>query len=146
MQLNVPTSPTPGEPDRKCLCVYESKQGVLFVRAEDLPWLLHYMYEETQGKGVPEPTDDNEESLDDARPWVTRWRPSGTRTVEMIGGPLAGRTWASRISDLTEEKWATGSSKLSLATPFCSSTRAQKKEVLLAYLEHVVAEAHSKGT
>ena len=59
VRITVPLSPKPAEADTKELVVYLSKPGVIFVEAADLPWLLHYMYEENQGKRVPEPIDDD---------------------------------------------------------------------------------------
>ncbi len=85
-------SPKPEEADTKQLVVYENKQGVLFVQCQILPWLLHYMYEEMQGKRVPEPIDDDgaDDALDEKRPWTRRWCPSGMWTAEVKGGPIAG--------------------------------------------------------
>ena len=141
-------SPKPEEADTKQLVVYENTQGVLFVECQDLPWLLHYMYEESQGKRVPEPIDDDgaDDALDEKRPWTTRWRPSGMWAAEVKGGPHAGRTWASRIQDLTAEKWATGSALTNVTTPFQKATRGQRKEVLLAFLEDVVQKAIAQET
>ena len=148
VRVTVPLSPKPAEADTKELVVYLSKPGVIFVEAADLPWLLHYMYEENQGKRVPEPIDDDgaDDALDENRPWTTKWAPSGMWTVEVKGGPLAGRTWASRVQDLTAEKWATGSALTNVTTPFQKATRGQRKEVLLAFLEGVVQKAIAQET
>ena len=103
------------------------------------------MYDETQGARVPEPPGDDEKSYEEDRPWSTRWCPSGAWIVEMRGGPLAGSIWASRLVDLTEQKWAAGAALLNQATPWECATRDEKKEVLLAYVEHRVAEAHAEA-
>ena len=77
VRITVPLSPKPAKADTKELVVYVSKPGIIFVEAADLPWLLHYMYEENQGKRVPEPIDDDgaDDALDENRPWTTRWAP-----------------------------------------------------------------------
>ncbi len=144
----MPMSPKPEEAERKELYVYQNKQGVLYVQCDELPWLLHYMYEELQGKRVPEPIDDDgaDDVLDEERPWTTRWCPSGMWTVEVTGGPLAGRKWASKIQDLTTEKWAAGAALTNATTPFDQATRGQQKEVLLAFLEDVVQKAIAEET
>ena len=93
--LTVPMSPRPDEPATKELLVYESRHGALFVQAEDLPWLLHYLYEETQGGAIPELQEEPDAGpLDDSRPWVTRWSPSGEWHVEVKGGPWRARNGA----------------------------------------------------
>ena len=141
-------SPKPEGADTKQLVVYENKQGVLFVECQDLTWLLHYMYEENQGKRVPEPIDDDgaDDALDEKRPWTARWCPSGMWTVEVKGGPLAGRKWASKIQDLTAEKWATGAALTDVTTPFQKATRGQLKDVLLAFLGDVVQKTIAQET
>ena len=70
VRVTVPMSPKPEEADTKQVVVYESKKGALFVHCQDLPWLLHYMYEEMQGKGAPKPVDDDgaDDALDEKRP------------------------------------------------------------------------------
>ena len=45
------------------------------------------------------------------------------------------------MQDLTEEKWAVGAPLAHVETPLQRASNLEKKEVLLAYLEHVVAEA-----
>ena len=145
-RVTVPMSPKPDEADTKQLVVYENKQGVLHVKCQDLPWLMHYLYEETQGKSVPEPNDDDDDALDENRPWTTRWCPSGVWTVDVKKGPLAGRQWASRMQDLNEDKWATGSALAGVTTPLKKSTRAQQKQVLLAFLEDVIQKTIAQDT
>ena len=141
VSLCVAKSPRPDEAETQKLLVYESRHGALFVHAEALPWILHYLYEETQGAAIPEPTDADEGPLDDDRPWVTRWCPTGAWHVEIKAGALKGRKWCSRVADLTEAKWAAGASVLSLQTPLQVASPAEKKDVLLAYLEQLVATA-----
>ena len=145
VQVKMPMTPKPGDQEAIEVTLYENKQGILHVRADALPWVLRYMYDETQGARVPEPPGDDEKSYDDDRPWSTRWCPSGAWIVEMRGGPLAGRIWASRLVDLTEQKWTAGAALLNQSTPWESATREEKKDVLLAYLEHRVAEAHAEA-
>ena len=145
VQVKMPMTPKPGDQELIEVTLYENKQGILHVRADALPWILRYMYDETQGARVPEPPGDDEKSYEEDRPWSTRWCPSGAWIVEMRGGPLAGSIWASRLVDLTEEKWAAGAALLNQATPWECATRDEKKEVLLAYVEHRVAEAHAEA-
>ena len=148
VSVTMPMSPKPEEAHTKQLVVYENRPGAVFVQCQDLPWFLHYMYEEIQGKRVPEPIDDDgaDDALDEKRPWTTRWCPSGAWTVEVKGGPLAGRKWASKIQDLTAEKWATGAALTDVTTPFQNATRGQQKEVLLiSVLGGRGPESHSAG-
>ncbi len=120
---------------------------ILFVQRQDLPWLLHYMYQETESKRVPEPVDDGgaDDVLDEKRAWTSRWCPSGTWTVEVKGGPMAGRKLASSVKDLTAEKWATGAALIDVATPFQEATHEQQKEVLLAFLKDFAQKAIAQG-
>ena len=141
MALSVPMSPRPDEPATKRLLVYETRHGSLFVQAEDLPWLLHYLYEETQGGAIPEPQDADAGPLDDSRPWVTRWCPSGAWHVQVTRGSLQGKKWCSRVEDLTDEKWAVGAALVHVDKPLQRATPREKKDVLLAYLEQLVAAA-----
>ena len=147
-RVTVPMSPKPDEADTKHVVVYENKQGVLFVQCEDLPWLLHFLYEENEGHSVPDPTEEEspDDALDEKRPWTTRWCPSGMWTVKVTGGPLAGREWASRIQDLNAEKWSTGAALTDVTTPLDKATRGQQKGVLLAFLEDVVQKAIAQET
>ena len=145
-RVTVPMSPDPDEADTKQVVVYENKQGILFVQSQDLPWLLQYLYEEVQGKSVPEPKDDDDDALDEKRPWTTRWCPSGMWTVVVKGGPLAGKQWASKIQDLNDDKWSTGVALTEVTTPFKKSTRAEQKQVLLAFLEDMVQKAIAQET
>ena len=145
VQVCMPMTPKPGDQETIQVTLYQNKQGVVHVRADALPWILRYMYDETQGARVPEPPGDDENFYDDDRPWSTRWCPSGAWIVEMRGGPLAGRIWASRLMDFTEQKWTAGAALLNQSTPWESATREEKKDVLLAYLEHRVAEAHAEA-
>ena len=57
------------------------------------------------------------------------------------GGGLEGRKWCSRVKDLTEEKWAVGASLVHVETPLQRASKEEKKAVLLAYLEQLVAAA-----
>ena len=61
-------------------------------------------------------------------------------------GGLAGQKWCSRVKDLTEDKWAAGASLLNVQTPLQVASPAEKKDVLLAYLEQLVAAALEKDT
>ena len=139
--LCVKKSARPDEPDTKRVMVYETRHGALFIRSTDLPWFLHYMYEETQGAAIPEPAAADAGSVDDSRPWVTRWSPSGEWHVQVTGGSLAGKNWCSRVEDLTEEKWAVGAALVHVDKPLQRATPREKKDVLLAYLEQLVAAA-----
>ena len=56
-------------------------------------------------------------------------------------GGLEGRKWFSRVEDLTEEKWAVGASLLHVEKPLQRASQQEKKDVLLAYLEQLVAAA-----
>ncbi len=143
VKVTVPMSPKPEETQTKSIVVYQNKRGVLFFAGQDLPWLMRYMYDELEGKRVPEPVDDDgfEDDLDETRPWTARWCPSGTWTVEVTAGPLAGQKWASTVHGMTKEKWATGAALTNVTTPFDQASRGQQKEVLLAFLEDVVQKA-----
>ena len=145
VQLSMPRTPQPGDQETIQVTLYQNKQGVVHVRADALPWILRYMYDETQGARVPEPQGDEENFSDDDRPWVARWCPSGSWIVEMRGGPLAGQIWSSRLTDFTEQKWTVGAALLQRSAPWESATREEKKEVLFAYLENLVVEAHAEA-
>ena len=56
-------------------------------------------------------------------------------------GAMKGRKWCSRVEDLTEEKWAVGASLLHVEKPLQRASQEEKKAVLLAYLEQLVAAA-----
>ena len=74
------------------------------VRADDLPLVLRYMCEETQGARVPEPTDDDWDSGDDGRPRVTRrWPVWGVDRACERRAPRRAHL-GSRVQDLTREK------------------------------------------
>ena len=45
------------------------------------------------------------------------------------------------MQDLTEEKWAVGASLVHVETPLQRASNLEKKDVLLAYLEQLVAAA-----
>ena len=139
--LCVPKSARPDEPAMQRVMVYETPNASLFIRSKDLPWFLRYMYEETQGVAIPEPAPADAGPADDSRPWVSRWSPDGAWHVRGTGGGLEGRKWGSRVQDLTEEKWAVGAPLAHVETPLQRASNLEKKDVLLAYLEHVVAEA-----
>eukprot|EP00959_Pyramimonas_sp_CCMP1952_P139806 2925768-Pyramimonas_sp.AAC.1 len=49
-RVTMPMSPKPYEADTKEVMVYENKHGQLLAQSQDLPWLLHYLCEESQGK------------------------------------------------------------------------------------------------
>ena len=61
------------------------------------------------------------------------------------GGGLAGQKWCSRVKDLTEEKWVVGASLVNMQTPLQRASPEEKKDVLLAYLEQLVAAALEKN-
>eukprot|EP00959_Pyramimonas_sp_CCMP1952_P451929 9462197-Pyramimonas_sp.AAC.1 len=63
----MPMSPKPDEADTKEVMVHENKHGQLLVQSQGLPWLLHYLYGESQGKSAPEPKDDDDDALDEKR-------------------------------------------------------------------------------
>ena len=139
-RVTVPMSPKPGEVDTKQVVVYENRAGVLCVHCEDLPWFLQYLHEETTGASVPEPgpEEESDDALDERHPWTTRWCPSGAWTVTVKGGPLACKTWSSRLQDLTAEKWARGAALSGVTTAFEKATRPEQKAVLRSFLEDVV--------
>eukprot|EP00959_Pyramimonas_sp_CCMP1952_P191326 4000685-Pyramimonas_sp.AAC.1 len=68
----MPMSPEPDEADTKEVSVYGNRYGQLLVQSQDLPWFLRYLREESHGKSAPEPNDDDEDdALDEKRPWTT---------------------------------------------------------------------------
>ena len=89
--LCVPKSARPDEPGTQRVMAYETRSGALFIRTTDLPWFLHYMYEETLGAAIPEPAPADAGPEDASRPWVTKWYPadagtSGAWHVQVTGG------------------------------------------------------------
>ena len=107
---------------------------------------------ETTGGDVPEPPDPDEDDDDDeggaddgGEGFRSVWSPTGSWTVTIRKGALKGRIYQSHLQDMTQEKWNMGAAILDLKGSFQMSSRAEQKDVLLAYVESVAREEMAAG-
>ena len=131
----LPATPAPDEAARVAVWAFRCRNR-LFVRCDDLPWLLGYMRQEATGGSVPEPADpDEDDSEEEGEPMRALWCPDGTWKLTVLRGPLKGEVFKSRVQDVDQAKWDKGCAALSVPWGLEGASRAQVKQVLLAYMQ-----------
>ena len=136
-----------GDPagDTREITVMMSLNNSLSISIDDIPWLCEYIASETNGGLIPEPLDPDVSPS--GEPFRCEWSPDGKWTAFVDRGPLQGKVFIARLTDLNQEKWDKGARLLRHTTfpEFCNSGKPDQKTVLLAYLEDAVASKMMKA-
>ena len=146
--------------DEVQVVAYRTAQGHIWIRVCDVPWFVSYIHSELQGDKVPEPWDPDSEDANDTKDakdavsavaehakdnksYRLAWSPNGTWTATITKGPLKGKDYVTRRSDISKEKWIAGAACLGETKQWAEqqakrADRSMAKKVLLAYLTDMV--------
>ena len=95
---------------RRSVMVLPTSTSSIWLRKEDLPWLLEYLRDEvgpdgSQGVAQIDDADDEEVPNCAAAGVYMEWDFAGGVIAKWVQGPLKGKTVRSTLSAFTEEKW-----------------------------------------
>ena len=113
--------------------------NAMWMRADDVPWMIHYMADEIGPSGSQcVPTIDEDETdaqnckVDGVR--IT-WDFEGCWTATGTMGPLEGQVLRCRVSTLTKDKWQQAAETRSYGVSFEAATPEQRKQAAYDLLE-----------
>ena len=154
-QISVATVPAEfGDTEKtRDVTVMLNNRSQLFLDAKDIPWLCTYIATELHGGAVPEPHDPDDDPPNDGTDDGSavaglrcEWSPNGSWRAVLTRGPLKGKDYVTFVRDMTEAKWMRGATLLGIQTSYREASRAEKKEVLMAWLEDTVREKIKEAT